>query len=217
MRTKTLLLTAVLSAAGIGSSLAQVYSVNAVGYVNKTLPPGYSIVANPLDNKNGNLVPALFPSVPNGTSIYKYDSAGGIFVAINFFFGWSIPTMTLVPGEAAFVNNPTATTVTNTFVGEVAQGGPGTPNPTLSNPIPAGFSLKGSQVPQKGQLDTDLKFPVVNGDTVYRYDNAANSFVAHNYFFGWNIPPTNDVAEGFFVNKVAPTTWTRDFNVNQTP
>ena len=37
MRTKTLLLTAALCAAGIATSKAQVYSVNAVGYVNTAL------------------------------------------------------------------------------------------------------------------------------------------------------------------------------------
>ena len=47
MRTKTLLLTAALAAAGVVSSMAQVYSVNSVGYVNLTLPNGFSMIANP--------------------------------------------------------------------------------------------------------------------------------------------------------------------------
>src|SRR5256712_14189141 len=122
MRTKTLVLTAVLSAAGVASSLAQVYSVNAVGYVNVVIPPGFSLIANPLDNKNGNKVPDLFPSVPNGTTIYKFDDASKLFVANNFFFAWNIPTMTLVPGEGVFIYNGTSTPATNTFVGEVMQG-----------------------------------------------------------------------------------------------
>ena len=48
MRTKTLLLTAALSAAGIATSMAQVYSANAVGYVNKLIPTGFSMIANPV-------------------------------------------------------------------------------------------------------------------------------------------------------------------------
>jgi hypothetical protein len=50
MRTKTLALSAVLSALGTASLVAQtnVYSLNAVGYINVTMPPGFSIVTCPL-------------------------------------------------------------------------------------------------------------------------------------------------------------------------
>lgn len=50
MRTKTLALSAVLGALGTASLVAQtnVYSLNAVGYINVTMPPGYSIVTCPL-------------------------------------------------------------------------------------------------------------------------------------------------------------------------
>jgi hypothetical protein len=40
---------------------------------------------------------------------------------------------------------------TVTFVGEVPAG-------SLSNPIPKGFSIKASQVPQAGKASTDLSF-----------------------------------------------------------
>jgi hypothetical protein len=50
MRTKTLALSAVLGMLGSASLVAQnnVYSINAVGYINVTMPPGYSIVTCPL-------------------------------------------------------------------------------------------------------------------------------------------------------------------------
>jgi hypothetical protein len=50
MRTKTLALSAVLSALGTASLVAQtnVYSLNAVGYINVTMPPGFSIITCPL-------------------------------------------------------------------------------------------------------------------------------------------------------------------------
>jgi hypothetical protein len=49
MRTKALLLTGVLGAAlGSASLMAQVYSLNAVGYINVTLPAGFSLIADPL-------------------------------------------------------------------------------------------------------------------------------------------------------------------------
>ena len=42
MRTKTLLLTAVLGLASAATSMAQVYSANVVGYVNEPYPTGLS-------------------------------------------------------------------------------------------------------------------------------------------------------------------------------
>src|SRR5688500_4600203 len=78
MRTKTLLLTAALSAAGIATSMAQVYSVNAVGYVNTQLVPGFSLVSNPLNNTTGNTIQNLFGNgiqgaIPNLLSVFHYN------------------------------------------------------------------------------------------------------------------------------------------------
>ena len=206
MNSKTLLLLGVVGAVASSTAGAQVYSVNAVGYVNKTIPTGFSIVANPLiaaDNK----ISTLFPSVPDGTIVYKFNTATAQFTANNYFFGWSDAAQELVPGEGAFVYNPGAP-FTVTFVGDVSTG-------SLSTAVPAGFSLVGSKVPQSGALDSVLGFPVNDGDIVYRYDNAANQYVAHNYFFGWNIVPNIQVAEGFFAyNPGSAKTWTRNFSVN---
>jgi hypothetical protein len=78
MRTKTLLLTAALSAAGVATSMAQgaVYSVNAVGYVNTPLVAGFNLVSNPLNNTaaNGNTIESLFAGVPDGTQVYKFEN-----------------------------------------------------------------------------------------------------------------------------------------------
>jgi len=49
MRTKTLALSALLGMLGSASVMAQnIYSVNAVGYINVTMPPGFSFVTCPL-------------------------------------------------------------------------------------------------------------------------------------------------------------------------
>src|SRR5947207_10303632 len=54
MRTKTLLLTAALAAAGAASAMAQnVYSVNAVGYANVSVPSGFSMIACPFEQTSG--------------------------------------------------------------------------------------------------------------------------------------------------------------------
>src|SRR5687768_8351279 len=56
MRTKTLLLTAALAAAGLTSSMAQVFSVNAVGFVNVTVPASsFALLANPLNQPTNDL------------------------------------------------------------------------------------------------------------------------------------------------------------------
>ena len=209
MRTKTLLLTAAVSAAGIASSMAQVFSVNAVGYVNVSVKPGFQLIANPL-NASDNKISALIPSAPDGTTLYKFDSASGSYSINTFLFGaWSTPDQTLVPGEGAFILNPDTNPLPLTFVGEVMQG-------DLSNPIPKGFSIKSSQVPQAGALSGDLKFPATEGDTVYKYNTTSKGYDIYSYLFGSWSPndPAVDVGESVFVNKVDSTPWTRSFNVN---
>jgi hypothetical protein len=185
----------------------QVFSVNAVGFVNVTVPPKFSMIANPL-NAATNTIPALFAGVPDGTTIYKFD---GTSYSVNTLdLGeWGNPAQTLVPGEGAFILNPGTTPFTVTFVGEVMQG-------SLSNPLPAGFSIKSSQVPQSAALDTVLQFPAADGDTVYQFSNAQNSYVIHTLDLGeWSGGvPVPAVGESFFVKKLAAGNWTRTFSVN---
>src|SRR5436190_21900702 len=110
MRTKTLILSAVLSAAGIASSLAQVYSVNAVGYVNQTFTrAGFYIITNPLNNGN-NQISTVISSAPDSTTVYRFNSATGfgdpaLFVqAVPGWFNSTGPaTDVLAPGEAFFI------------------------------------------------------------------------------------------------------------------
>jgi hypothetical protein len=202
MRTKTLLLAAVFTAAGAATSLAQVYSVNAVGYVNIAAPAGFSMIANPLDNKTGNNLNNLLTNVPLGTTIYTFDGASGFTSSV--FFGSWVPDLTLLPGDGAFISLDTPTTLT--FVGEVKQG-------ALSNPIPAGFSIQSSEVPQSAELGT-LGFPAAPGDTVYFFRGGA--YVSSVWFGGPAFIPDAipAVGEAFFVNASAVGTWTRTFSVN---
>jgi hypothetical protein len=211
MRTKTLLLTAALSAAGLATSMAQsVFSVNAVGYVNVELPEGFSMIANPLVAAD-NTVAALFANagLADGTVIYKFNSGTGSYDINAYDFGeFANPAMTLVPGEGAFVLIPAGGASTVTFVGEVSQG-------SLSHAVPAGFSIQSSEVPQSGQLDTILGFPATDGDVVYRFSNATGNYAISAFDFGdWDNAPVPAVGESFFVNKVAATDWTRSFSVN---
>jgi hypothetical protein len=219
MRTKTLLLTAALAAAGIASSMAQaVYSVNAVGYVNLSIPHGFSIIGNPLDNKaSGNKISSLLTGVSEGTAVYRFVNSQ---FSINNFaqddsgnLVWDNPNDVINPGEGFFINNPSATAATVTFVGDVPTG-------SLDTTVKKGFNLLASKVPQSGQLDTVLKYPAGEGDAVYLFRNGKYA-PASNYAqddsgnLVWDNVPVPNVGEGFWVLAQTAKTWHRDFSVNQ--
>jgi hypothetical protein len=206
-------MTAVLGLVGAATVSAQVYSVNVVGYVNTPVCPGYNLIANPLDNKAGNNVENLFPTPPTGLQIFVFRNGA---MADNYydpdFGGWTVPGMTLAPGEGFWLNWPGAK-ATLTFVGDVMQG-------KLTNPVPAGYSIRASMVPQAGKLVTDLGFPVANGDLVYLYNldtNCAGGYADSTYdpdFGGWsNGEPSLAVGQGFWIVKTTPVDWVRDFTV----
>jgi len=226
MRTKTLLLTAVLGIASASAAFAQtsVYSVNAVGYVNVVFPAGFSIRANPLNATPNNSLINIFDSsvVPLGTKLYRYDTsttpaAFKIYTAEeddNGVKGWGANNgVELKPGEGFFVK--ATSTFTNTFVGEVPQG-------TASNQqVPNGFSLRSSVVPQAGALDTVLKYPAQLGDKVYRLNADGKNYTTSTFEEddngtpAWSKVPTPAVGEGFWVLSKSAKPWNRDFSVNQ--
>ena len=219
MRTKALLLAVALTAAGIASIQAQsnVYSVNVVGYVNVTIPTGYSAIANPLRSTD-NTVSNLFSGSPAavGNTVYTWDGSG--FVA-NFYDDlggeWGNPGQVLAPGTGFFVRNPGAP-YTNTFVGEVPQG-------SLSNNVPVGYTMTASQVPQAG-FTKDLGLNALPGDFVYMWDGSG--FVAIFYddlsaewspAAGFTVDPVKGpqvgVAQSFFYRNIAGGTFVRSFTV----
>jgi len=207
MRTKTLLLGAAVAVAGISASQAQVYSVNAVGYVNTVCVHGFTMIANPLNTTNNTLA-ALIPTPPDFTTIYKWDDVAQNFVNAIYFFGsWDQPTMPLNPGEGCFVSTDTQFTIT--WVGDVLQG-------NLTNSIPLNYSIRSSKVPQTGSL-TQLAFPTPNEfDTLYKWNKTIQNYDNYVYFFGSWSPsePSVEVGESFFYSGNGALTWTRNFSVN---
>lgn len=204
MRTKTLLLTAALGAAGMAATVAQdaVFSVNAVGYVNTTVADGFSIIANPLNNGD-NTLDAVISGMSTGTTVFKFD--GTAFSSSSFVdgVGW-LPNLSAAPGEGFFIQSAGEQTIT--FVGEVPQG-------DLSNEVPAGLSIKASQVPQAADL-ASIGFPATTGDNVFFFRNggyAGSSFVEGLGFIPEAIPA---VGEGFFVQSANGGSWDRTFSVN---
>ena len=129
MRTKTLILSGVVAALASASLMAQVYSLNSVGYINVAIPNGFSIISDQL-YANGQGVaqtvsPLLDSQVLDGNhgGLTFYKLSGGAY----FIFGvapstppaWSIDPATSVnaalettlnPGEGIYVYNPNAAT-----------------------------------------------------------------------------------------------------------
>jgi hypothetical protein len=214
MRTKTLLVTAVLGAAGVVGAMAQtVYSVNAVGFVNKTVPAGqFALLANPLKLETNSLI-AVLPDVPANTKVYVFDPATQLFSIFtkrtSSFTGTGSDTVRLNPGMGFFVQNVGTADFTVTFVGEVVQGD------TIKTDFPAGFSLIASQVPQAGKLETDLKLPAKQNDKAYIYGATGYTILTRRASSWTPSEPQVGVGEGFFFQAVAAGSWTRSFSVNQ--
>jgi hypothetical protein len=224
MRTKTLILSSLLAALSGASVMAQVYSLNAVGYINVNVPTGFSIIADQLyatNQQTSQSVDAIFgPTLLNGgaTTPDPYAQNGGVILfpfhngaflsalsVVQITSGavpsWSSPSeatgTSFNPGQAAFIYNPNAP-FTMTFVGQVPQG-------NVTNSLPAGFSLVSSIIPQTGALDTDLGAGPGVGDIIFIFSNggynAADEWISVNgnpAAWSAGYAPTNTVGTGFF-------------------
>lgn len=191
-----------------------VYSVNAVGYVNTVLHPGFSLISNPLIAADNTLA-GLFGGgkVPINTVVYKYTGTG---FDINTYTDDEVfaphPTQTVTPGEGVFIKIPGTADVTVTFVGEVPTG-------PLTVDLPKGLSIRSSKVPQAGTA-TALGLVGQENDTFYQYVNtgvaATSGYKISTVQDGEWGPPLGSlkVGEAFFYKAATAGTWTRTFNIN---
>lgn len=226
MKTKALLLAGILLATGVASTTAQVYSVNAVGYVSVTLAPGeFKIIGNPLNNvTNGvqsNTLNEILPNAPNNVvNIYRF-SAGTQSYSLHTkrSSGWSNggATVAINPGEGFFIQNTALTNITLTFVGEVPQGS------SLSITVLGGtFNLVAPHVPIGGLVETDLGLPVTsannsNAEQVYLYRGGAYQLFTRRLTWASGQQPSLNVGEGFFYrpnNLDATKQWTKSFTTS---
>jgi hypothetical protein len=231
MRTKTLLLTAVLGIASAAASMAQaVYSVNVVGYVNLTMKRGFNLVANQLDATPDNKLSSVLPSVPNGSQALKFVNNN--YTRDDFSIadgGWidaetlEPSVRTVSPGEGFFYYNPTAGDLTVTTVGQVRTGN-GLSVPLAGN----GFSLISGITPQDLTLNNTPPntFPVVAGVQYLSHNATSQDYnvrLDYDATDGWVNSETLDpvaapvitVGQGVFTyNPGAATSWTRNFNPN---
>lgn len=185
-----------------------VFSANIIGYAAITLPPGFSLIANPLESPS-NSVSSLFVGWPDDTTLNKFDTRLFRLSANEIKRGkWANATETLAPGEGAVFFNPTSDYKTHSFVGTVPLG-------NLSIPVPAGFSLRSSLVPQLGHLVDDLRFPIAEGDVIHLFDRDGQKYLVHPFENGkWTAgPPVLGVGEAFWVAKTEPGNWARTLEI----
>jgi hypothetical protein len=236
MRTKTLLLTAALSAAGLATSMAQVYSVNAVGYVNQSVPAGgYAIISVPLNgnpnNDINNTIPLPQDGSFDGANIYRFDAPNQRYRGTMSFvsgLGWLAedPADVIInPGEGFFLQNVAGVALPLTFVGDVPAG-----SPTL-NPIQGGnkYTITAALVPKGGRVGWEglagsLEFPADDGDSLYVFDKTTQRYketYAYVTGLGWlhdvDPPEGPDMqpGNGFWIQKQAPgRDWRMTFTVN---
>lgn len=208
MRTKTLLIAAVVSAVSMATALAQeVTSVNTVGYVNKELAPGFNLISNPLSSGENTLAEVI-PSPPDGSQVWLFQN--GQWVSSTFsslLGGWTEP-LNLPVGVGFFFNHAGSEAVTVTFVGEVLQGD------DTNKTVPEGLSIQGSLVPQAGALTSDLQFPGADGDVAYSWNGSWTTATFSPILGGWSPEPSLAVGGAVFVDKSAEAQWDRDFTIN---
>jgi hypothetical protein len=197
----------------VEAAAGSVISVNIVGYVNLSLGPGLSLIANPLVFTNNSLS-FWMPTAPNGAQVFKYTDGG---FAVSTFDGetatWSNPDLQVPIGDGFYFSNPSGQTVVYTFVGEVMQG-------LLINPLPAGISTKGSLVPQAGSVNSVHLLPGESGDEIrlYESDGQGGGIETISVFDAaqqaWVPDVVLGVGRGFWIRKQNPQAWARYFAVN---
>jgi hypothetical protein len=197
-----------------GAQSGPIVSVNVVGYVNMSLPPGLSLIANPLYLPT-NTVAALWPVAPDGAQVLKYVAeTGGYDVSTYDALGgaWSNPDVEIPIGEGFFFRNTASETIVQTFVGEVPQG-------TLVVHLPAGPSMKGALVPQAGSINTIHQIPGLDGDVLKLWVNDAQggggyvSSIFSSADGGWVPDLELPVGYGFWIEKQQAQDWVRVFSV----
>ncbi|MBX3743707.1 MAG: hypothetical protein KF833_00210 [Verrucomicrobiae bacterium] len=172
---------------------------NVMLFLNLALPPGYSLIGNPLlgaDERVGEVL----RGVPAGTELWTWSD--GSFVEARFDGGeWDQPAQRLRIGEGAFLLNPQDEPMTVTLTGGLAAG-------RRTNSIPAGLSMRSALHPISGRLTTDLGLKLLPLDNVYLWRDGR--FEVYTYLPGdaWHPEePRLSRGEGFFIRAEKALEW----------
>ncbi len=221
---KKLLLALCLSAAApyvMGQSI--VYSTNIVGYCTVNIPPGYSLLANPLSAGVTNGANEIMP-ILDGEQILTW--IGTAFIEVMYDSGAPIPGWvqadditpasppSLPPGTGFFFFNPNRTATNFTFTGRVV------PSPSTTNlfRLRGGYSLIGSPLPAAVAAITNtlVNLTLLDGMQILKWNGSA--YVEAMYDSGasptpgWveaddttpTTAPAYNIGEGFFFFNPSP-------------
>jgi hypothetical protein len=151
-----------------------------------SLNPGFSLIANPF-HRGGNTLAEVFPGVPDGTRLFKYNPLLNRYSECSFTDNqWNEPEQTFGPGEGAFIWYPPNTGAELVFTGSLR----------LSNPVRVftpGFYLISLSFPRSGKISEVIDLPILPGDIIFKFN--ANAQVYEYFEFGGDNPPF-DVAPG---------------------
>lgn len=177
-----------------------------VGFNIIELPQGSSLVSNPFQ-MGSNLVSELFMAVPDGFSVSKMiDGEWEASVWSADSDSWSVPNMSLSPGEGARVDSPEAYQWFTTGKPLVGQ---------LQNWIPAGDSARGSRLAVGGLISTDLGLTAPDGTTLFSLDENGTLVSVAVFTGGAWIPeePSLDVGGAFVFNSPSAFEWGQELMV----
>jgi outer membrane protein assembly factor BamB len=194
------------------------YCTRIIGFINQAIQPGINLIANPLfqinDNYNyypqntakgwANLLVGLgLATPPDQTELRKWNGIG--FDSAKWSgLGRTWDTnadLTLLPGQAFFIVNPSNQPVTLPFMGML------TPEPA-TNSIAPGGSFLSSLLPKAGLIHTDLGFNPNNGDQVLLWQT--NHYLTNTWSAssGWSGgEPSLRVGEGFLLLTSQTNNW----------
>jgi hypothetical protein len=228
------------------SAQTNVYSLNAVGYINITCPPGYSLItfslfgspnndpAIMLDNTSGVYDGSEILLWTNGDFLEYIGDHNAGNDAVN---GWLEPdgAFSVNPGLGAAFYNPAKVSCNITIVGTVLEG-------AMTNYLNSGLNLVGSILPASGGLITNplTTFPSsangqLDGDEIYVLFNTGafsgyTTYTADSLSFnspanyGWDGPAgatqpiIPNVGESFWYRAGnQPVQWTQQYYVTGTP
>jgi hypothetical protein len=177
-----------------------------IGFNIIELPQGSSLVSNPFQN-GSNLVSDLFVAVPDGFSVSKMIDGGwqsNVWSADSS--SWSVPNMSLSPGEGARIDSPSAYQWFTTGKPLVGQ---------LQNWIPEGDSARGSRLALGGLVSTDLGLNAPDGTTLFNVDGDGNLVSVAVFTGGVWVPeePSLSVGGAFVFSSPSAFEWGQELVV----
>jgi hypothetical protein len=218
MRTKTLLIAAAALAVGIGSSLAQTYSQNIVGYYNVTVPASkFQLIAVQLTDASGTyqINSQLTNGVADSSILLVWNGASFDNYIFYAGYGWydsgfNLTTVALPSGTSALLQNGAASPTTFTVVGTVPD--------VATTAIPVGFGFYSMGSPVATNIDSTLAaFPSQANDIYYAWDAGSQTYSTNYVYYvgyGWydagfnQAYPTPPVGGGFlYQNNGVAASW----------